>query len=143
MAAPLNDILSLAASGMSAQAIRLNIAASNMANANTVASSEEKAYHAKQPVFESVLSQAQKGFGQSATSGVRVAEVTHSKQPIQAEYQPGNPKADKNGYVYKSNVNTMEQMASVIEASRDYQKNVQIMKSAKRLIDMTIAKLGE
>ncbi|WP_455385796.1 flagellar basal body rod protein FlgC [Acidihalobacter prosperus] len=131
----LYNIFGIAGSGMSAQSVRLNTVASNLANANDVAGSEKNAYRARQPVFAAALEAAQ---GDPAAVGVRVTDVQQSNAPVRKEYQPGNPLADKNGYVYTSNVNTVEQMANMISASRSYQSNVNVVSTTQQLLLNTL-----
>lgn len=135
----LYDIFNIAGSGMSAQSVRLNTVASNLANANDVAGSEKAAYRARQPVFAAALQAAQSGGGaEPAAVGVRVAQIQESAAPVRQEYQPGNPLADKNGYVYTSNVNTAEAMANMISAARSYQSNVNVVSTTQQLLLNTL-----
>jgi len=128
-------IFDVAGSGMAAQSARLNTTASNMANADSIASSEADAYHAKQPLFSAVQQQVN---GQMETGGVRTLGITESQAPIQARYEPSNPLADANGNVYSSNVNTVDELVNMISASRSYQNNVEVMNSAKQLMQKTL-----
>lgn len=137
----LYSIFGIAGSGMSAQSVRLNTVASNLANANDVAGSEKGAYRARQPVFKAVLENAQQNGGSvsgQAAVGVEVTTIQQSQAPVRKEYQPGNPLADKNGYVYTSNVNTAEQMANMISASRSYQSNVNVVTTTQQLLLNTL-----
>ena len=137
----LYSIFGIAGSGMSAQSVRLNTVASNLANANDVAGSEKDAYRARQPVFKAVLENAQQNGGSvsgQAAVGVEVTTIQQSQAPVRKEYQPGNPLADKNGYVYTSNVNTAEQMANMISASRSYQSNVNVVTTTQQLLLNTL-----
>ena len=135
----LYNIFGIAGSGMSAQSVRLNTVASNLANANDVAGSEKAAYRARQPVFAAALQAAQAGGGTDAAAvGVHVTGIQESAAPVRKEYQPGNPLADKNGYVYTSNVNTAEQMANMISASRSYQSNVNVVSTTQQLLLNTL-----
>ncbi len=136
---PLSSIFDIAGSAMSAQSVRLNTVASNLANADSVAASPDKAYRARNPVFSAVM----QGMGRNAESvGVRVQGVTESQAPINKEYQPGNPLADASGFVYTTNVNQIEEMANMISASRSYQNNVEVMNTSKQLMLSTL-KLGQ
>ena len=128
-------IFDVAGSGMAAQSARLNTTASNMANADSLASSEAGAYHAKPPLFSAVQQQVN---GQMESGGVRTLGVTESQAPIQARYEPSNPLADANGNVYSSNVNTVDELVNMISASRSYQNNVEVMNSAKQLMQKTL-----
>src|SRR3569833_3963787 len=91
-------IFDVAGSGMSAQTVRLNVTASNLANADNVSGTEEGAYKAKQPVFQTVLNAAQSG--ESGSEGVRVADIVESAAPVQKRYMPLDPEANADGYVY-------------------------------------------
>jgi flagellar basal-body rod protein FlgC len=130
------NIFDVAGSGMSAQSIRLNVVASNLANADNVSGSEATAYHAKQPVFQALYSSAQE-LGANV-SGVTVSSIDESTVPIQARYMPNNPAANKDGYVYESNVNPIEEMVNMISASRSYQNNVQVMNTSKEMLLRTL-----
>ena len=136
----LESIFITAASGMSAQTVRLNTTASNLANANSVGRTAEETYKAKHPVFSTLMSEHSDFSGINARSklGVRVDEIVDSKVPLQRKYQPGHPLANKDGYIYMSNVNPMEEMANMISASRDYQTNVEMMNTAKTMLLRTI-----
>lgn len=136
----LNSIFNIAGSAMSAQSVRMNTTASNMANAETIAGSEDKIYRAKEPVFATILKNGIED--NSMAGGVKVVKIVDSQAPAQKRYEPGNPVADKNGYVYTSNVNTIEEMANMISASRAYQDNVEVMNTAKQMI-MSTLKLGQ
>ncbi|MBI1195649.1 MAG: flagellar basal body rod protein FlgC [Gammaproteobacteria bacterium] len=134
------SVFNIAGSALSAENVRLNTTASNLANAQSVSSTEADTYRARQPVFSSIL-QAQAGTG-AKTPGVQVqAIVEDQSQPIR-KYSPGHPLADQDGYIYMPNVNPVEEMANMISASRSYQNNVQVMESAKQLMQMTLH-LGE
>ena len=132
-------IFDVAGSGMSAQTVRLNTVASNMANADVVSSTEEGAYRARQPVFAAVM---QALSGNQATVPVQVSGVVESQAPVNKQYDPGNPLAIEQGYVYVSNVNIVEEMANMISASRTYQSNVEVANTSKQLLLDTL-KLGQ
>ena len=132
-------VFDIAGSAMSAQSLRLNMTASNLANAETVSGSKDTAYKAREPVFAAVL-KATQGGGNPA-KGVRVSGVTESQAPNEAMYMPDNPMADGNGYVYRSNVNPVEEMVNMISASRSYQNNVEVLNTSKDLLLQTL-KLG-
>ena len=136
----LNNIFNIAGSAMSAQSIRLNTTASNMANAENVAGSEADVYKAKHPVFSAILTDTI-GSNNNA-GGVKVTGIIESKAPVQKRYEPSNPLSDKDGYVYMTNVNLVEEMADMISASRAYQNNVEIMNTAKQMLLSTL-KLGQ
>ena len=115
--------------GMSVQTIRLNTTASNMANAETSASSEAEAYKALRPVFvsssEKNAANGSLNGSSPADFGVMVREIVESQAPLTREYLPDHPMADDNGFIFRSNVNVVEEMANMMSASRAYETNVQ------------------
>ncbi|HET7269332.1 MAG TPA: flagellar basal body rod protein FlgC [Rhodanobacteraceae bacterium] len=133
-------VFDIAGSGMAAQSLRLNTTASNLANANSVASSPEEAYRAREPLFAAVHAAmaGEVGTASEAAVGVRVTGVTESQAAIPSHYEPGNPMADANGYVYGSNVNPIDELVNMISASRSYQNDVEVMNSAKQLMLKTL-----
>jgi flagellar basal-body rod protein FlgC len=133
-------IFDIAGTGMNAQSLRLNLVASNIANANSVSSTAEGAYKSRQPVFAAELRDIINH--QNATSRVKVLGVLENKAPPVMEYAPNHPMADATGYIYKSNVNTVEEMANMMSASRSYQNNVEVLDTAKKLILQTL-KMGQ
>jgi flagellar basal-body rod protein FlgC len=139
------SILDIAGSAMNAQMLRLNTTASNLANANTVSSTEQGAYRAKQTVFATVMEATNALSANPAGSpvgGVNVPEIVESQAPVPKRYEPGNPMADADGYVYASNVNEVEEMANMISASRSYQSNAEIFNTTKTLMLRTL-QLGQ
>ncbi len=128
-------IFDTAASGMSAQTLRLNLVASNMANADAVSSSIEETYRARQPVFQTLLDESSPD---AAAQGVRMAGVVESQAPLIQEYAPDHPLANEEGYIFRPNVNTVEEMANMISASRSYQSNVEVANAAKQLLLATL-----
>jgi flagellar basal-body rod protein FlgC len=142
----LTNIFNIAGSGMSAESVRLNTVASNLANADSVSSSAEGAYKARYPVFQAVQGSVAAAAGadplQAADAAVKVRGIVQSTTPGTASYDPGNPLADANGYVYSSNVNVVEQMADMISASRSYQNDADVLNTSKQLMLDTL-KLGQ
>jgi flagellar basal-body rod protein FlgC len=134
-------IFDIAGSAMSAQRLRLNVTASNMANANSVSSSVDQTYRARQPVFAAMLNESVMD-GAPESVGVEVRGIVESQTPLQTRYEPGHPMADENGYVYLPNVNVVEEMANMISASRSYQSNVEVTNTAKQLLMRTLT-LGQ
>ena len=124
-------IFDVAGSGMAAQSARLNTTASNMANADSLASSEAAAYHAKQPLFSAVQQQVN---GQMENAGVRTLGVTESQAPIQSRYEPSNPLADADGNVYSSNVNPVDELVNMIETQRAYEMNSKAISAADQML---------
>lgn len=132
-------IFEVAGSGMSAQSVRLNTTASNLANADSVSGDPNQVYRAKHPLFEAVRA----GIGSNAPSaGVTVKGIVESDAAPMARYEPGNPLADANGYVYAPSVNIVEEMVDMISASRSYQNNVEVMNTAKEMMLATL-RLGQ
>lgn len=135
-------IFDIASSAMSAQSVRLNTTASNLANANSVAASADAAYRSRQPVFQTVMSGLGPGIGAAAdpaSAGVRVAGVVQTSAPPPRVYQPGHPSADAEGYVYMSNVNVVDEMVNMISASRSYENSVEVMNTSKELLLRTLS----
>jgi len=130
------SIFNVAGSGMAAQSLRLNTVASNLANADSVASTPEAAYRAREPLFAAV--QKQLGSGNAAGEGVQVLGVSESQSAIPSRYEPGNPLADADGNVYASNVNPVDELVNMISASRSYQNNVEVMNTTKQLMVKTL-----
>ncbi len=133
---PLFNVFDVSGSALTAQSVRLSTISSNLANANVVAGSEKEAYHARYPVFSATLNDA---MNTDAATGVRVSRIIESPAEARREYEPSNPIADEDGFVYYSNVNTVEEMANMVSASRTYQSNIQAMNTAKQLIIQTLS----
>jgi len=136
---PLFNVFDIAGSGMSAQSLRLNVTASNLANADSVSSSTGQTYRARQPVFAALLNEQSRG---GASVGVQVRGIVESQAPLRSQYAPENPLADASGYIHMPNVNVVEEMANMMSASRSYQSNVEIMNTSKQLLQRTLA-LGQ
>lgn len=133
------NVMNISSTGMEAENLRLNTTASNIANANTVSSSYGETYKARHPVFAAEMQRAtdaQKG------AGVQVKGIVESDKPLQVEYAPHNPLADENGYIYKPNVNVVEEMANMLSASKGYETNVQVADTTKRLF-RRVLQLGQ
>jgi len=137
------SIFDISGSAMSAQSVRLNTVASNMANVDVVSPTPEGAYRAKQPVFQAVLDSMGQNMGHNTGKvPVRVTEIRESKAEPMQEYAPSHPQANAEGYIYRSNVNVVEQMADMMSASRNYQTNVDVLNTVKRLMLSTL-RLGQ
>ncbi len=134
------NVMDIASTGMSAQSVRLNTTASNVANANSVSSSYDATYKARHPVFAAELHSATKQQGEGAR--VNVLGIVESNKPLQIEYSPGHPMADENGYIYKPNVNVVEEMANMMSASKAYETNVQVADTTKRIF-RRVLRLGQ
>lgn len=126
------SIFGVSGSAISSQAQRLNVVASNLANADAVAGPDGKPYKARQVVFQTVP------MGDDGTAGVKVQNITESEVPGKRVYDPKHPSADGQGYVTHSNVNPVEEMVNMISASRAYQNNVEVMNTAKSLMLKTL-----
>ena len=134
----------IAGSGMAAQSVRLNTTASNLANAESVSGDPTKVYKPRHPIFEAVRAQLQAAGaqGQGGDAAVRVRGIYESPAPPAARYEPGNPLANEQGYVYAPSVNAVEEMVNMISASRSYQNNVEVMNTSKELLLATL-RLGQ
>jgi len=130
------SVFNIAGSALTAQSLRLNAVASNMANADSVAGPDGKPYRAKQVVFEATP------MGSAGGQGVRVRQVVEDASPARMVYDPRNPAANEQGYVAMSNVNAVEEMVNMISASRSYQNNADVMNTAKTLLLRTL-QLGQ
>jgi flagellar basal-body rod protein FlgC len=133
------NVFDIAGSAMTAQSMRLNVVASNMANADSVAGPDGQPYRAKQVVFQAKALNASMPKG---AAGVAVARVMDDPSPPRMVYDPKNPYANAQGYVAMPNVNVVEEMANMISASRSYQADVEMMNTAKTMIQRTLA-LGQ
>lgn len=127
-------IFDIVGSALSAQSTRLNTVASNLANADSVSGAAETAYKARSPVFQTQLDAAN-----PEAAGVRVLGVVESQADAVKRFEPGNPLADGDGYVYASNVNVVEEMTNMISASRSYQSSIEVMNTAKDLAIRTLS----
>ena len=126
-------IFDVAGSALRAQSVRLNTIASNLSNADSVASSAEAAYKPLEPIFQA---RALKGDG--SLTAVQVKEITQSEAPPIKRYEPGHPLADGEGYVYVPDVDPVAQMVNLISASRGYQAGVEMLTTAKELALATL-----
>ena len=126
------NIFNVAGSAMAAQSQRMNVTASNLANAESVAGPDGQPYRAKQVVFEVAAS------GRQDIGGVKVAGVIEDSAPAKMVFDPKNPHANADGYVAMPNVNVVEEMTNMISASRSYQANVEVLNTAKTLMVKTL-----
>jgi flagellar basal-body rod protein FlgC len=140
---PSFKVFDIAGSGLSAQSVRLNTVASNLANADSVSGDPKAVYKARHPIFEAVRASlaAQPGT-ENGNAAVRVRGIMENNAAPAARYEPGNPLANSEGYVYAPNVNVVEEMVDMISASRAYQNNVEVMNTSKELMLATL-KLGQ
>jgi flagellar basal-body rod protein FlgC len=136
-------LFDIAGSGMAAQSVRLNTVASNLANAESVSGTAEGAYKARHPVFEAVKAGMQAKQGSvDPSAAVRITDIVEDTRAPEMRYQPGNPLANSEGYVFAPNVNVVEEMVDMISASRAYQNNVEVMNTSKELLLATL-RLGQ
>lgn len=147
----LTSVMNIAGSGMNAQSIRLNTTASNIANAESASSSVDETYRARKPWFAvlnkevSDLDKQSQGFMDTENgmgAGVQVMGIVEKDSPLQARFQPDHPMANDDGYVYYPNVNVVEEMTDMMSSSRSYQMNVEMLKTAKQMLQRTLS-LGQ
>jgi len=146
----LSNVFEIAGSGMNAQSIRLNTTASNLANAESASSSIDETYRARKPFFavmqREMLDVDKNNRFQKVKdpigAGVEVKGIVESDAPLQPRFQPDHPLANEDGYVYYPNVNVVEEMTDMMSSSRSYQMNVEMLKTAKQMLQRTL-RLGE
>ena len=126
------NIFDISGRAMSAQLLRLNTVASNLANANNVSSSAEDAYRAIKPVFETKYAES---FEQSGVDAVNVMAINREPEKV---FMPEHPKADDQGFIYNAAVNVEEEMVEMLEASRQYQNNIEVISTLRALMMRTI-----
>ena len=126
------SIFNISGSAVSAQSQRLNVVASNLANAEAVAGPDGQGYKSRQVMFETTP------MGSDAAAGVRVTGIKESEEPLRKVHNPSHPSADAEGYVTHSNVNSVEEMVNMMSASRSYQNNIEVMNTAKSLLLKTL-----
>ncbi|MCB1645213.1 MAG: flagellar basal body rod protein FlgC [Pseudomonadales bacterium] len=140
-------VFDIAGSGMSAQSVRLNTTASNIANAQSVSSSVDETYRARHPVFSALMDdEFERDFSEGgvfgAQGGVSVLGIVEDKSPLQMRYEPHHPMANEEGYVAYPNVNVVEEMTNMISSSRSFQVNVEVMNTAKTMMQRVLS-LGQ
>ena len=131
----LSNIFDVSARAMSAQMVRLNTVASNLANANNIASSEAQAYRAIKPVFSSIFAE---NFEKTGLSSVQVDEIIKTGLAPSMEYKPDHPSANNDGYIFKSAVDTDEELIEMLDASRNFQNNIEVITTLRSLMLRTI-----
>jgi flagellar basal-body rod protein FlgC len=134
----LANIFAISGSALTAQSMRLNVVASNIANAESATSATGQPYKGRHVVFTALPVSA----SQPQVAGVRVTSIVEDQTPPRLKYDPSNPLADEKGYVNMPNVNPVEEMSDMISASRSYQTNVEMMNTAKTLLQKTL-QLGQ
>ncbi len=126
----INQIFDIASTGMAAQRLRVQLIASNVANSETTRTREGGPYRRRDAVFQS----QDLGFsGALASAGVRVASIQTSQEPFLTRYEPGHPDANSDGVVNYPNINPVEEMVNLTEASRSYEANIAVVRSAKAM----------
>lgn len=134
----LSNVFTIAGSALTAQSMRLNLVASNIANAESATSSTGEPYRGRHVMFTAVPVTA----AEPRVAGVRVTSVVEDTSPFKLKYDPANPLADERGYVRMPNVNVVEEMADMISSARSYQTSVEVMNTAKSLLQKTL-QLGQ
>lgn len=142
-----SDIYGIAGSAMQAQTERLDTVASNLANADSTASSESTAYHALRPVFATIYQNALDSNSDSDSDAITGAQVQVSNlvtdnSAIQRRYEPNNPMADGDGYIYASNVDSVQEMADMMSASRSFESSIDVLKRTNSM-QQSLLKLGQ
>ena len=144
----LMSIFDISGSAMSAQTLRLNTTASNMANVDSASSSAEGTYRARYPVFSAIQSRFQQlAFSGNSSlrarhAGVQILGIVEGNKPLQPRYEPEHPLANEDGYVFYPNVNIVEEMTNMISSSRSFQANVEVMNAAKTMMQRVLT-LGQ
>jgi flagellar basal-body rod protein FlgC len=134
------NVFNVAGSALNAETVRLNTTASNMANAESVNGDPSKVYRARQPVFQTMMDDSSlDSDGENESAGVRVMGVIESTTPPIERYEPNNPQANKDGYIYMSNVNSIEEMTNMISANRAFATNIDAINTARDLLLKTIS----
>lgn len=128
------DVFSLAGSALTAQNVQLSTIANNLVNADSISGTPEGAYKAQTPIFKAVYDEQSNG----NSASVKVVGIAEDTSPPMRRYDPGNPIADENGFIYISNVNAIEQMANMMAASRSFQMNIELMNNSKELLLRTL-----
>ena len=129
------NIFDISGRAMSAQMLRLNTVASNLANANNVSGSAEDAYRAIKPVFETKYAESFEKSGVATVDAVNVMAINRQPEKV---FMPEHPKADDDGFIYNAAVNVEEEMVEMLEASRQYQNNIEVISTLRALMMRTI-----
>lgn len=147
----ISNTFRITGTALNAQSIHIDLIAKNMANAEIISGTEAGAFRARRPVFATMLNSnfdspasgrtffAASGLGGSGARGVTVETIAQSRAPIGKQHMPENPLADADGYIYLSNVNMVEEMAYMMQASRSYQANIEVLNTAKQLMLRTLS----
>lgn len=141
----ITDTFNITGTALSAQSIHMDLIARNMANAQVVSDSEQNAFRARRPEFAAILKSSFGNLGTGPltggrqTAGVRVSRFNESVAPVEKKHMPESPMADEQGFVYLSNVNVIEEMTYMMQASRSYQSNLEVLNTAKQLMMRTLS----
>ena len=133
--AEIKNVFDIAGRAMASQMVRLNTVASNLANAGTISGSKEEAYKSLKPVFETQFSKAMASNGVSTVDVVGIEAITRDPERV---FMPNHPSADEDGYVYRAAVDENEEMIEMVEASRQYQNNIEVISTLRGLMMRTI-----
>ena len=133
--AEIKNVFDIAGRAMASQMVRLNTVASNLANAGTISGSKEEAYKSLKPVFETKFSRAMESNGVSTVDVVGIEAITRDPERV---FMPNHPSADGDGYVYRAAVDENEEMIEMVEASRQYQNNIEVISTLRGLMMRTI-----
>jgi flagellar basal-body rod protein FlgC len=134
----MDNIFGIAGTALNAQLTRMNATASNLANAGTVATSEKDAFRGKRPVFKALVDEQMTTAGAAYVGGVKIDRMVEDNVPPRRVSDPKNPMADKDGYVYQSNVSEVTEMVEMMAAARSYQNNVEVINTARQLMMRTL-----
>ena len=134
----LDSVFGIAGTALNSQLVRMNTTASNLANASTVAKTEGEAFRAKRPVFKALMDSQMTNNGAPYVGGVKIDRMADDAAPPRRVADPRNPLADKDGYVYQSNVSEVTEMVEMMAAARSYQNNVEVINTARQLMMRTL-----
>ena len=134
----MDKVFAIAGSALAAQLVRMNTTASNLANASNTAATAEGAYKAKRAVFRTLLEDQTVGDQTRYAGSLQVANISDDPTPPPRSYDPGNPSADADGYIYQSNVNEVSEMVEMTAAARSYRNNIEVINTAKQMMMRTL-----
>ena len=134
----MDNIFGIAGTALNAQLTRMNATASNLANAGTVATSEKDAFRGKRAIFKALVDEQMTNAGAAYVGGVKIDRMAEDNIPPRRVSDPKNPMADKDGYVYQSNVSEVTEMVEMMSAARSYQNNVEVINTARQLMMRTL-----
>ena len=134
----LDDIMSVAGAALEANTVRMNLAVSNIANAEVMAGNEDDAYKAKRAVFRTILEDEVDKRRGEVSGGGRVQQVIQDTTSHTVSFDPNHPDANEEGYVYLSNVNAMNELVEMTAAARSFETNVEALNTAKQLMLRTV-----